>query len=328
MSNGKTVLFMLCDTALHAGSGSELGIVDLPIQREKHTGYPKIESSSIKGCIREFFESSEKKPSVADRLGISNFDLISLVFGPEDDGQKHAGSVSFCDARLLLFPVKSVKGVFAWITCPAVIQRFISDMSILGIEISIDVSKIHAYSVPCESKILIDDENIVILEEFTFKNIEKSEECSKLAKWLADYVLPTNHECNYLKDWMKEKLIILSNDDFKDFVTMSTEVITRIKINPDTGTVEKGALFTEEYLPSDTILYSLIMSSGLFINEEKAKVKEALEKMNIDEKDMVIDYIKEMMPNIIQLGGNMNLGKGLIRTNFYSEGGKSDVNSK
>jgi CRISPR-associated protein Cmr4 len=56
---------------------------------------------------------------------------------------------------------------------------------------------------------------------------------------------------------MKEKLIILSNDDFKDFVTLSTEVITRIKINPDTGTVEKGALFTEEYLPSDTILYSL-----------------------------------------------------------------------
>ena len=44
--------------------------------------------------------------------------------------------------------------------------------------------------------------------------------------------------------------------------------------------------------------------------------------MNIDEKDMVIEYIKEMMPNIIQLGGNMSLGKGLIRTNFYSEGGK------
>lgn len=327
MSNGKTALFMLCDTALHAGSGSELGIVDLPIQREKHTGFPKIESSSLKGCIREFFETLGKKPSIADRLGISSSDLISLVFGPEDDGQRHAGAVSFCDARLLLFPVKSVKGVFAWVTCPTVIQRFISDMSVIGIETNIDVSKIHAHIVPCESKILIDEkENVekytVILEEFTFKNIEKNDECSKLVEWLADYVLPANQECNYLKDWMKEKLIILSDDDFKDFVTMSTEVITRIKINPDTGTVERGALFTEEYLPSDTILYSLVMFSGLFINEEKANVKKVLEKMNIDEKDMVIEYIKEMMPNIIQLGGNMSLGKGLIRTNFYSEGGK------
>lgn len=28
-------LFFICETPLHAGSGSDLGIVDLPIQREK-----------------------------------------------------------------------------------------------------------------------------------------------------------------------------------------------------------------------------------------------------------------------------------------------------
>ena len=35
-------------TSVHAGSGSDLGVVDLPIQREQHTGYPKIEGSSLK----------------------------------------------------------------------------------------------------------------------------------------------------------------------------------------------------------------------------------------------------------------------------------------
>ncbi len=39
-------------TSVHAGSGSEIGLVDLPIQREKHTGFPKIESSSLKGALR------------------------------------------------------------------------------------------------------------------------------------------------------------------------------------------------------------------------------------------------------------------------------------
>ena len=50
-------LFFRCITPMHVGCGSDLGIVDLPIQREKHTGYPKIESSGIKGCIREDFEA-------------------------------------------------------------------------------------------------------------------------------------------------------------------------------------------------------------------------------------------------------------------------------
>ena len=39
-------------SAVHAGSGSEIGVVDLPIQRERSTGYPKIESSSLKGALR------------------------------------------------------------------------------------------------------------------------------------------------------------------------------------------------------------------------------------------------------------------------------------
>ena len=50
-------MFLIVETSLHAGSGSDLGIVDLPIQREKHTDYPKIEASGIKGGIREVFRT-------------------------------------------------------------------------------------------------------------------------------------------------------------------------------------------------------------------------------------------------------------------------------
>jgi len=49
-------LFIRAITPVHAGSGNDLGIVDLPIQREKHTGFPKIEGSTLKGSIRDFFE--------------------------------------------------------------------------------------------------------------------------------------------------------------------------------------------------------------------------------------------------------------------------------
>ena len=52
----KHPLFLQCQTPLHAGSGSEIGLVDLPIQRERHTTFPKIEASSLKGALREAFE--------------------------------------------------------------------------------------------------------------------------------------------------------------------------------------------------------------------------------------------------------------------------------
>lgn len=53
-------LFIIAETPVHAGSGSELELVDLPIQRERHTDFPKIEASGLKGCIKEAFEGYRK----------------------------------------------------------------------------------------------------------------------------------------------------------------------------------------------------------------------------------------------------------------------------
>lgn len=118
MFTEKQVFLLHALSSVHAGSGSEVGLVDLPIQREKHTGFPKIESSSLKGAIRATVQSRLK----------ADVSSVELVFGNEpktgtgEDGQ--SGAISFSDARILLFPVKSMRGIFAWITCPDVLKRF------------------------------------------------------------------------------------------------------------------------------------------------------------------------------------------------------------
>ena len=43
---------------IHAGSGSSTGAVDLPIQRERHTARPIVQSSGLKGALREAVERS------------------------------------------------------------------------------------------------------------------------------------------------------------------------------------------------------------------------------------------------------------------------------
>ncbi len=160
--------FLYVETSLHAGSGSDLGIVDLPIQREKHTDFPKIESSSLKGSIREVFEEILKTDEGKE--------AINLAFGPEN-GDEHAGALGFTDARILLFPVRSMKGVFAWITCPAVLNRFVSDLqlcNINGLSIPEGSNKITE-----KSELIVRDDKIV-LEEYTF-SVKKDLECTQMA---------------------------------------------------------------------------------------------------------------------------------------------------
>src|SRR5437764_15259727 len=40
-------------TGLHPGSGAALGTVDLPVQRERHTHWPTVAGSALKGILRD-----------------------------------------------------------------------------------------------------------------------------------------------------------------------------------------------------------------------------------------------------------------------------------
>ena len=60
------VMFIYTETSLHCGSGTSLGVIDLPIQREKYTDYPVCQASGVKGVVREWFEKKcgEKDPKI------------------------------------------------------------------------------------------------------------------------------------------------------------------------------------------------------------------------------------------------------------------------
>jgi CRISPR-associated protein Cmr4 len=317
-----TPLFLLCETPMHAGSGSDLGIVDLPIQRERHTDFPKIESSSLKGSIRESFESKIDSKTFATLDADDT--KIHRVFGYDDGSlskaeksalencfknarkelkKDFAGAVGFSDARLLLFPVKSMKGVFAWITCPKVLSQFKSDLEYAGKKDEAD--KIETFlgtkiAVTCSgSKVKFDVKNKVVLEEYAFE-CDDSKELSNLATWLSETVFADLPD--YWKNKVKTDIVVLPDNDFKDFVNLSTEVITRTKIDNATGTVSGGALFTEEYLPAESLMYSLVLTAPEFRAE------------NPMTEDKVRNFMETKMPQVIQLGGNATLGKGILRT--------------
>ena len=343
--------FIKVITPLHAGSGQDLGIVDLPIQRERHTGFPKIEASGLKGSIREIFESylirKDRKEenkivvtftidnSFKDRLKneqlfdelkkewkvedkenngkkeihyLNLHQAISLLFGPENSDKAHAGALGFTDARILLFPVKSAKGVFAWTTCPKVLKRFKQDMALAGENLTYTVPQVEDGEclVTENSKLVVSD--AVILEEYAFK--KKKEIGEKLVKELLKFIKIDENSSEKLSNFAgidRSKIVILSDDDFEDFVNLSTEVITRTRIDNETGTVKGGALFTEEYLPSETIMYSLALANAIF-NEDKG----IFSRDDKPEEKQVLDFWRKNMPTVMQIGGNATIGKGIV----------------
>jgi len=128
----KRDLFSLCVfyaiSPIHAGAGSSLAAVDLPIQRERHTNWPHIQASAVKGAMRAHYRDFAENTS-----------LINYLFGSdEQDGWKDKenipGAVSVSDAKLLAFPVRSSVAPFVWVTCPAVLARLKRDLTFSGME--------------------------------------------------------------------------------------------------------------------------------------------------------------------------------------------------
>jgi len=300
--------FMLCESPLHAGSGNNLGVIDLPIQRERHTGFPKIEASGLKGCLRDVFERMSKiklqNQTVTDEQDRQA--VVKFMFGPET-GNEHAAALGFTDARLLLFPVKSMKGVFAWVTCPKVLSRFANDLRLCNLEPSFPVPK--ACSAARDSNLFVKDkDNKIVLEEYTFEIKHKDDEdVTRLAEWLAEHALPQGEEYDYLREKIRKDIVVLGDDDFRDFVHLSTEIVTRIRINNKKGTVQKGALFTEEYLPSETLLYAMVLVSPVFDDQNNYS------KFFNENEENIMKAFLDNKANVLQLGGNTTIGKGLVR---------------
>ena len=297
MFERKKLMWLYGLTSAHVGSGDNLSYVDLPIQRETHTGFPKIEASSLKGSIRQAMEQKDTKDTEGQYL------LTNKLLGSSKDGEV-ASAVSISDARILFFPVKSAKGVFAWVTSPMAMRRFYQDCRLVDFsELAEPLEEFNfetQHEYRCKESILLVNETQILLEEFDFKPIE----CSQFENWLEIITEYFPKGAPLLeKEEFKKRVLMIPDNDFKYFVTQSTEVSTRIKVDSGKGTVVGGALFTEEYLPPESILYSL-----MFISNERIKVSEN----GLNSEQVEQEMCKLLAGKLLQIGGSRTHGKGLF----------------
>jgi CRISPR-associated protein Cmr4 len=294
----RRLLALLAETAVHAGTGTQLGAVDLPIQRERHTEWPTIYGTGLKGVLR-------------DHAGGADWsrDLIQAVFGPETDktGQsealRHAGALAISDARILLFPVRSVGPAFAWITCPLALARLRRDAGQAGIHDVPDVG-----DAPSEGRVVVPvrwrwSDAGVMLEEFAYERLP-SRDLDRLGEWIAAQLLSPVPAYAYWRGLAQEALVLVTDDDFRDFVRHATEIVTRVRLKEDTKTVDQGALWTEENLPSDTLLYAFVAAWA------PARALRA----TADGPGAVMERLDSLVRErpVLQVGGKETVGRGFV----------------
>lgn len=297
MFEATRILFVYVETPLHAGTGRGLGGVDLPIQRERVTSYPIVQGSGLKGCLR------------AATRGTLQEGELDAIFGPERDPSAHAGALAIGDARVLLFPVRSLAGVFAWTTSVHALARFQREAAMAGLPVPWSVPP-----APGDGEALTNGTGLkagdsVVLEEFSFTPKEAALE--DIGTWIADNaLLPSpqtegqTDEYRYWREALRTKLCVLPEDAFRDFLQHATEVQTHVRLKQDTKTVEEGP-WTEESLPVDTLLYAPLMASRSRSDSLKLTGEEILNKLQ------GIGLVR------LQLGGDETTGQGLVALRFY-----------
>ena len=302
------------ETALHLGTGTEIGYVDMPIQREKSTGFPKGEASSVKGVFREICENKK-------------------WFGEENEEENNMGLLRFTDARLLFFPVRTLdNNVFVWITCPFIIARFLEDTREICTQdeewkkfddefrrLSNNLETLgDEKCIPLGSKGNITK---LSLMEYTFE-IQKEVK----VKLKFPIRLLKGNEGSYLQEKIFKNLFIVSDEVFSYFSDMGTEVITRIRIG-ENGVVINGGLFTEEFLPENTMLYNVIEDIEKRYRDNNDEVLVEMltyiqQHTLVQESNMPQEIkAKNKYMGMLQLGGGKTLGKGITSfiANVYKE---------
>jgi CRISPR-associated protein Cmr4 len=298
MFSKKMILSIYAETPMHPGSGSSINRpIDLPIQRERHTDFPFIQSSTLKGVLLNYAKTSKK------------FDNVDEIFGKPDSAEL----VSITDAKLAAFPVRTLSGVFGWITCPLILNRLVMDVSpILGADIDINSLKLKDSEVLVANDSNVLSGNNVIIEDIRLTKTS-DHDTSKIACLLSK-LLPDEPSYSYIKNKMAKDLIVVSDTLFKELVSLTTEVVARIKINQEKGTAQEGALWYEEYLPTDTLLYSqILISSRANENNNNSTVTNKLMQLN---------------KSVIQIGGDETVGKGLAKITMLDSSKNGGMNAK
>lgn len=282
---------------LHAGTGQSADIIDLPIARMRSTGIPFVPGSSLKGVLRDACRSRSSRP-------LSEPELFAVFGRPSDEADKHAGAVAVGDARLLLLPVRSFHGTFAYVTSPLLLELARRDLPKAPAVPQVN-GTLAAIASLAASRLVHGPGKTIFLQDVDLPTRE-SKEVEAWSSFLAPSVAidPEN------TDSFKGRFAVVDDETMAFLWETGTQLDTRVRIDDDSRTVAPGALWIEESLPPETVLVGRMVA-------DRALARGA----TLDAAGVAEAILPEAKPLHIQVGGKATIGRGVCRLVPLHEGG-------
>lgn len=273
------MLYLHALSAVHSGTGQAAAVIDLPIAREKATGWPVIPGSTLKGVLR-------------DALGDGDAGRIKHAFGPDvGNASEHAGALRFGDQHVLLFPARSFHGTFAWLTSPLVLCRYRRDAEAVGLPVPSGngLAAAGMEALVAQGSAVRGPDGRLLLEDLDLKAAE-SPELGLLADFLARQLFAGDDE----RRLFRERLALVSDTVFDFLCETATEISARVRLQDTTKTVASGGLWYEEAVPAEAVFYGPVLSQP----PDRKGAEECLALLG---------------DRLVQVGGKASVGKGLCR---------------
>lgn len=268
-------------TNLHVGSGgTNFGVIDNLIERDSTTGFPCINSSGIKGAIKQMLHDE----------GVDSHDLKS-IFGSDTDrnygdtasGKNYQqGESYFLSAQIFAIPVRSAKTPFVLATCPHIVRHFITFWNDLTNKDHVEKDSLLKFAdlEPTVGKAFclrneITDSNLGGMEINMVSTPDEFKNSNNIISVFGN----TQHPICIISD---ENMIELCND-------LNLPVIARNALNDG----ESKNLWYEQVLPRESLMYFAV---------DWGKGQQDIAEAQILYKPL-------------QLGGNASVGYGFTRLN-------------
>lgn len=284
------LILLQARSPIHCGTGQAISGIDLPIAREKATGIPLVPGSSIKGVLRA--------------RGNDSLALHRAVFGPPtENASDNAGSVQFGDAGMVFLPLRSVRGTFAWVTSHYLLRRLTRDVveSGLGtVTLPAELEAETAARVTTASRLLAGQQ--VVFEDFDF-TATVDESLTNVADAVAEWLYGEGDDAKADRDFFTARVCMVHDDVMSLLMQSAMEITARNSLVPETKTVKKGALWTEEALPTETVLSGLLAATPV-----------TQKTGHVPTEGELFTHISSLLPGgTIQVGGNATVGRGMCR---------------
>ena len=286
-------VFLYAISPVHMGAGQAIGVIDNPIQRERHTKHPCFAGSGIKGAVRHSYEA----------LGGQRADIDRLMGPDANSGELHAGAISFGDAQLVALPLRSLKGGYVYATCPQALARAQRLLALTGTQVHWPTLNVEEGECLLVNKTLLSSGDRLHLEAFEYLLAKAPVDIGALATDLATRALPAQDSYQFFRDKLASDLVVLSDTDFGYFAEHAMLVEPHVRIDHETGSASDGGLFYTENLPPESLLVAPLLAS-------QTRTGKADNHLSAEE---VFTLVRQLIDGrLLQIGGDATTGRGLV----------------